>query len=84
VDSKGNVYALLLAVWRSHDIATKKATTFRFRRPAPYGEGIDPSDNICSLSERRKLARSHEDNTWTEFIPGLLQLPRPASAQGNI
>ena len=94
VDSKGNVYAhwMLTGGLAKYDIATKKATTFRLPTPGavPYGEGIDPFDNVW-LAEWNggKMARFNtKTNTWTEFIPPVFpanfRRGPQSDAEGNI
>jgi len=75
VDSKGNVYAhwMLTGGLAKYDMATGKATTYRIPTPGavPYGEAIDPFDNVW-LSEWNggKMARFNtKTETWTEFTP---------------
>jgi streptogramin lyase len=94
VDSKGNVYAhwMLTGGLAKYDVTTGKATTFRIPTPGavPYGEAIDPFDNVWVAEwNGGKMGRFNtKTETWTEFIPPIFpanfRRGPQADPEGNI
>jgi streptogramin lyase len=94
VDSRGNIYMnwMLTGAISKYDPTTKKATAFRIPTPGavPYGQAIDPFDNVwVSEWNGGKLGRFNtKTNTWTEFTPPFypanLRRGPESDAEGNI